>query len=59
MKPMLNDQNGNAKAEVINAAFGLVEGVYGDEASLREWDKPRIQKAALKAAKTFIADCQQ
>lgn len=53
---MLNDDNGTPEGEVINAAFGLVEGVFGDRTSLREWDKPDIQKAALKAAKVFMTE---
>ena len=60
MARMLNEKNGNAEAELINAAYGLVQGVYGDgfmlsDAGDREWSKPEVQKAAMAAAKAFLA----
>ena len=56
---MLNKKNGNAEGELINAAYGLVQGVYGDgdmmsDAGDREFRKPEVQKAAMDAARAFI-----
>lgn len=58
--PLLNGKNGNVEAEVINAAYGLVQGVYGDgdmmsDAGDRQWQKPDVQEAAMAAAKAFIS----
>ena len=60
MTRMLNEKNGNAAAERINAAYGLVQGVYGggdmsSDAGYREWQKPEVRKAAMDAAKAFLA----
>ena len=59
-KNMLNEKNGNREAEIINAAYGLVQGVYGDgdmssNAGHREWSKPKVQQAAMDAAEAFLA----
>lgn len=57
---MLEPKNGSAEAEVVNAAYGLVVGIYdagdasGDTAH-REWQKPEVQKAAMQAATAFMA----
>ena len=60
MARMLNEKNGNAEAELVNAAYGLVQGIYGDgdmssDAGYREWNKPEVQAAAMAAAKAFLA----
>lgn len=60
MARMLEPKNGNAEAELINAAYGLVQGVYeaGDPAgnvAHREWERPEVQRAAMDAAKSFLA----
>jgi hypothetical protein len=60
MSRMLNPKNGNAQAELINAAYGLVQGIYGDcsmtsDEGHREWQKPEVQEAAMKAARDFLA----
>jgi hypothetical protein len=60
MAHMLNEQNGNAEAELINAAYGLVQGIYGDgdmssDRGYQEWQRPEVQRAAMAAAKSFLA----
>lgn len=60
----LNAENGSAAAEVINAAYGIVQGVYGgtdmlSDAGHREWCKPETQAAAMRAAEKFISDLKQ
>ena len=45
---------------VIDAAYGLVQAVFGDgnlwsDAGHNEWNKPEVQEAAKSAARTFLA----
>ena len=60
MTRMLEPKNGCADAETVNAAYGLVNGIYeaGDASgntAHREWQKPEVQQAAMEAAKAFMA----
>lgn len=57
MARMLNEKNGSAEAETINAAYGLLQGIYSDDENVayREWKKPKVQRAAMSAAKAFLA----
>ncbi len=55
----LNPANGSAEAEIINAAYGLVQGVYGlgdmmSNVGHREWNKTHVQDEAMKAARSFV-----
>ena len=49
------------EGQIIDAAYALVQSVYGDDlhnpfsdVGHRAWEKPDVQKAAMKAAETFI-----
>lgn len=58
---LLNKKNGSHAAEVINAAYGLVQGVYGDgdmmsDAGHEAWKRPEVESAAMKAAEAFIRE---
>ena len=60
---MLNPANGNDAAELINAAYGLVQGVFGNgnmmsDAGHEVWKNDDIQIAAAKAAEQFLVDAK-
>lgn len=58
-KPRQPDAAEERRGMVINAAYGLIEGmlwpVDAPSATLAEWNKPEVQEAALKAADAFLA----
>jgi hypothetical protein len=57
----LRQKQHNRKGQIIDAAYALVQSVYGDDmynptsdAGHRAWEKPDVQKAAMDAATAFI-----
>jgi len=57
-----NNEDHNRDAQVIDAAYGLVQGALGTFGDLnsdkgyREFQKPDVQDAAIKAARAFLAE---
>lgn len=59
-KAAIQTKNVQRSSQLIDAAYGLVQGAFGDghmqsDEGWIEWNKPEVQKAAMDAAKAFLA----